>query len=147
MDVLAGTIKEALFVILVLLTRIGAFFSRTAVKLHSARFARVHELDSLSASVPSTQTSILLGTTHLNRILRVRPSAKRRELGNLLVVAPTRGGKGLLATAQLLTWRHSVVVNDIKGDLFLQTASFFTKAMSASRFLPSAQPSCSPKYF
>ena len=40
----------------------------------------------------------------------------------MLVVAPTRGGKGLLATAQLLTWPHSVVVNDIKGDLFEQTA-------------------------
>ena len=54
----------------------------------------------------------------------MRPTKTRRELGNLLVVAPTRGGKGLLATAQLLSWKHSVIVNDIKGELFAQTAGF-----------------------
>src|SRR5207249_3677633 len=54
----------------------------------------------------------------------VRKMVTRRELGNLLVVAPTRGGKGLLATSQLLSWQHSVVVNDIKGELFLQTAGY-----------------------
>jgi type IV secretion system protein VirD4 len=57
-------------------------------------------------------------------VLHVRPTKARRELGNLLVVAPTRGGKGLLATSQLLTWPHSVIVNDIKGDLFTQTAGY-----------------------
>lgn len=55
-------------------------------------------------------------------VLAVRPTSTRTELGNLLAVAPTRGGKGLLAVSQLLTWPHSVVVNDIKGDLFQQTA-------------------------
>jgi type IV secretion system protein VirD4 len=57
-------------------------------------------------------------------VLRVQPTETRRELGNLLVVAPTRGGKGLLATSQLLTWPHSVVVNDIKGELYSQTAGY-----------------------
>jgi type IV secretion system protein VirD4 len=42
----------------------------------------------------------------------------------MLVVAPTRGGKGLLAVSQLLSWKHSVIVNDIKGDLFTQTAGY-----------------------
>ena len=63
-----------------------------------------------------------------DRAASLRPAAvnkfTRSQLGNLLVVAPTRGGKGLLATAQLLTWRHSVVVNDIKGELFAQTAGY-----------------------
>jgi type IV secretion system protein VirD4 len=59
-------------------------------------------------------------------VLHVRPTKARRELGNLLVVAPTRGGKGLLATSQLLTWPHSVIVNDIKGDLFTQTAGYIS---------------------
>ena len=65
-----------------------------------------------------------MGVGELGRVLRVRPTRARRELGNLLVVAPTRGGKGLLATSQLLTWRASVVVNDIKGELFAQTAGY-----------------------
>ena len=60
----------------------------------------------------------------MNHVLRVRPTNARPELGNLLVVAPTRGGKGSLAVSQLLSWRHSAVVNDIKGDLFTQTAGY-----------------------
>ena len=54
----------------------------------------------------------------------VRQTETRRELGNLLIVAPTRGGKGLLAVSQLLSWQHSVIVNDIKGELFTQTAGY-----------------------
>jgi type IV secretory pathway TraG/TraD family ATPase VirD4 len=59
------------------------------------------------------ETSLFLGISQFSRLLRVRPTKTRRELGNVLICAPTRGGKGLLATSQLLTWRHSVVVNDI----------------------------------
>lgn len=54
----------------------------------------------------------------------VRPTVKRREIGNTLVVAPTRAGKGLLAISQLLSWQHSVIVNDIKGELFQATAGY-----------------------
>jgi type IV secretion system protein VirD4 len=32
-----------------------------------------------------------------------------------------------LAVSQLLTWEHSVIVNDIKGDLFTQTAGYRSK--------------------
>jgi type IV secretion system protein VirD4 len=42
----------------------------------------------------------------------------------MLICAPTRAGKGLLAVSQLLTWKGSVIVNDIKGDLFTQTAGY-----------------------
>lgn len=66
---------------------------------------------------------LLLGSRH-GHFVSIRPTKERRELGNLLVVAPTRGGKGLLATSQLLTWKHSVIVNDIKGELFTQTAGY-----------------------
>ena len=40
---------------------------------------------------------LLLGQTRFDHLLAVRATHQRRELGNLLVVAPTRGGKGLLA--------------------------------------------------
>jgi type IV secretion system protein VirD4 len=94
--------------------------------LHRARFARTHELwPLLSASF--APDSMLLGTRHFllsKRLVTVRKNKHRPELGNLLIVAPTRSGKGLLAVSQLLTWHHSVIVNDIKGDLFTQTAGF-----------------------
>src|SRR2546429_8005447 len=69
-------------------------------------------------------TSFFIGENRWNHFLLVRPTKTRRELGNMLIVAPTRGGKGLLATSQLFTWQHSVIVNDLKGDLFTQTAGY-----------------------
>jgi hypothetical protein len=102
------------------LSRISAFF-RHSHTLHHSRFATLPELTSLMTTALAG-TSLFLGESHFSQLLRVRPTTARRELGNLLVVAPTRGGKGLLATSQLLTWPHSVVVNDIKGELFTQTA-------------------------
>jgi type IV secretion system protein VirD4 len=54
----------------------------------------------------------------------VRPQKNRQELGNLLICAPPRSGKTLLAVSQLLTWQHSAIVNDIKGELYQQTAGY-----------------------
>ena len=71
-------------------------------KIHRARFASIDELARLMTERLDHEASFLLGISHIN-ILRVRPVKTRRELGNLLVVAPTRGGKGLLATSQVLS--------------------------------------------
>ena len=120
---LLAAIKQLAVSFLVVFNWVYALLSRRP-KLHAARFARVDELARLMASAPDKEASLILGVSHLNHVLRVKPVKTRRELGNLLVVAPTRGGKGLLATSQLLTWRHSVVVNDIKGELFAQTAGY-----------------------
>src|SRR5437588_9625043 len=94
--------------------------------LHRARFARVGEVWPLLSSSFATD-GVLLGTRRFllsKRLITVRRTKQRPELGNLLIVAPTRSGKGLLAVSQLLTWHHSVIVNDIKGELFTQTAGF-----------------------
>jgi type IV secretion system protein VirD4 len=94
--------------------------------LHRARFANTSEVWPLTTpSFPVA--SLLLGTRRFllsRRLVTVRKTKQRPELGNLLIVAPTRSGKGLLAVSQLLTWHQSVIVNDIKGDLFTQTAGF-----------------------
>ena len=94
--------------------------------LHRARFAHLDEVwPLLSSSFPLD--GVLLGTRRFllsKRLVTIRQTKQRPELGNLLIVAPTRSGKGLLAVSQLLTWHHSVIVNDIKGDLFTQTAGF-----------------------
>ena len=42
----------------------------------------------------------------------------------MLVCAPPRMGKSLLAISQLLTWPHSVIVNDVKGELYEATAGY-----------------------
>jgi type IV secretion system protein VirD4 len=120
---LAVTIQRFLSGVVLFFNWIIASFYRNR-QLHNARFARIDELASLLSTTLEAETSLLLGASHFTHVLRVRPTDARRELGNLLIVAPTRGGKGLLATSQLLTWQHSVVVNDIKGELFTQTAGY-----------------------
>jgi type IV secretion system protein VirD4 len=106
----------------VFLNRLIAAFSSSQT-LHTARFASLHELTGLITS-RFDGTSLLLGTGSFNQPLSVRQTSARRELGNLLAVARTRGGKGLLAVSQLLTWQHAVIVNDVKGELFTQTAGY-----------------------
>ena len=50
-------------------------------------------------------------------------SSSRREHGNFCVVGPPGSGKGLWIVTQLLNWRHSVVVVDLKGETYRQTAN------------------------
>ena len=91
--------------------------------LHTARFATKHELAAFQTSTLPT-TGLLLGTTQQHRIIAVQPTPTHKELGNLLVVGRTRSGKGLFAKSVLLSWPHSVIVNDIKGELYAATARF-----------------------
>jgi hypothetical protein len=87
-------------------------------QLYADRFARIHEVDPLVSPSWQQEAGLLIGVSAFNHVLSVRQTGKRRELGNVLVDALTRGGKGLLAISQLLTWPHSVVVLDIKGELY-----------------------------
>jgi type IV secretion system protein VirD4 len=95
----------------------------SAGELHHARFARPHELTSITSHTVHEE-ALLLGRTHLGGIYRVTGTPMRPELGNLLVCAPPRSGKSVLAITQLLTWPHSVVVVDIKGELYEETAGY-----------------------
>lgn len=92
-------------------------------RLHKARYARADELAELHSFTPEPH-ALLLGVNRLHHFFLVRSVPNRPELGNMLIVGPTRSGKGLLATSQLLSWGNSVIVNDIKGDLFTQTAGY-----------------------
>ena len=93
-------------------------------KLHNARFATKRELAAFQTPTLPT-TSLLLGTAQHHRPIAVHPTPRRKELGNTLVVGPTRSGKGLLAISQLLSWKHSAIVNDPKGsELFQATAGY-----------------------
>ena len=105
------------------LSRINTLLPKQA-QLYSDRFAQTHEIDPLISQNWQNEAGLLLGVSNFNHVLSVRATPKRRELGNVLVTALTRGGKGLLAISQLLTWPHSVVVVDIKGELYEATAGY-----------------------
>jgi type IV secretion system protein VirD4 len=93
-------------------------------QLFSDRFAHPHEVNPIVSLNWHKAPGLLLGVSAFSQVLSVRSTPKRRELGNVLVDALTRGGKGLLAISQLLTWPHSTVVLDIKGELYEATAAY-----------------------
>jgi len=98
-------------------------------RLHRARYSNPDEKTTLSTNHPHTE-SLLVGVNQLSywypkthkQFYCVQSKPSKPELGNMLVCAPTRSGKGLLAKSQLLAWKYSVVVNDPKGELFHATS-------------------------
>jgi type IV secretion system protein VirD4 len=63
------------------------------------------------------------------RVIANTVSAKRRELSHLLVVGPTRSGKGLMITQNLLVWEGNAIINDPKGENHRLTAAFRKEAL------------------
>jgi len=105
------------------LSRVNALLPKSP-QLYSDRFAHTHEIDPLVSERWHNETGLLVGVSAFNHVLSVRQTPKRRELGNILVDALTRGGKGLLAISQILTFTGSIVVLDIKGELYESTAGY-----------------------
>jgi type IV secretion system protein VirD4 len=93
-------------------------------QLFTDRLADPHEVHPLVSRSWQHETGLLLGVNPFHQVLSVRPKKHRRELGNVLVDALTRGGKGLLGISQLCTWPHSCLVLDIKGELYEATAGY-----------------------
>jgi type IV secretion system protein VirD4 len=119
-------------------SRIRAFFSKTT-HLHTARFAHLHELANSSIpreSITGKNTAILLALSDYDRLLSVKPTKTQRELGHVLLVGKHRSGKGLNIETNLLTWPHSVIINDIKGELYHRTAGYRASIGTVFRFDP-----------
>jgi type IV secretion system protein VirD4 len=116
------TVKRFFYPLALVLSWWNAHFAKSDT-LYKDRFASDHETADLSTDNLPTD-SLILGINHFSRILHVRGTENRQHLGNILIEAPTGGGKGLLAVSQLLTWKGSAVVFDLKGDLYEQTAGF-----------------------
>jgi type IV secretion system protein VirD4 len=59
------------------------------------------------------------------------------------VTAPSRSGKGVgIVVPTLLTWRHSVVINDIKGENWTLTAGYRRRFGYVFKFNPAFPDSC-----
>lgn len=61
---------------------------------------------------------------------------------HIAVIAPTRSGKGVgIVVPTLLTWPHSVVINDQKGELWATTASYRKTGLKQTiiKFDPAAE--------
>jgi type IV secretion system protein VirD4 len=124
----------------VIASRLNAFFA-TNDYLHTARFARLHELAKSTIpaeAITGRNTAILLARSDYDRLLCAKPTTTQRELGHTLLVGKHRSGKGLNIETNLLTWPFSTIVNDIKGELWHRTAGFRQQGLEgcALRFDP-----------
>lgn len=100
-------------------SRISAHFSQEKY-LHPERFSYPHEFAHLSFSEPHDY-GLLLGMNQFGRFLQVTPP-ERKNLGNVLHIVPSGGGKSTQFKAQLQHWKGSAIVNDVKGELSRDTA-------------------------
>jgi type IV secretion system protein VirD4 len=61
------------------------------------------------------------------RLLGIKPSRLRPELGHVLICGPTRSGKSQHLMCNLINWSGSAVVVDIKGELHRLTSGHRTR--------------------
>jgi type IV secretion system protein VirD4 len=66
--------------------------------------------------------SHILGNGYLNRHIKVYPSLNKREIGNVLDLGEGGLGKTNREKVEIANWEGSIIVNDIKGELYRQTA-------------------------
>ena len=108
--------------------------------LHTARWIYFHELAALLTDKLSGPQILIAKKSFfhglLTRVVAVKPTKTQRELGHMLLVGKHRSGKGLCIETNLLTWLHSVIVNDIKGELYHRTAGFRVLIGKVFRFDP-----------
>lgn len=99
------------------------FKDTVAERRYDGHFARPAELDTLT-NRPLEGDGVLIGYAYRN-LLAVRPgSAGKKELGHFMWFGPNRSGKGLSITSNLLQWRGSALVVDIKGEISEATAGY-----------------------
>jgi hypothetical protein len=66
--------------------------------------------------------SHILGNGYLDRLIKVYPSLHKREIGNVLDLGEGGLGKTNREKVEIANWEGSVIVNDVKGELYRQTA-------------------------
>jgi type IV secretory pathway TraG/TraD family ATPase VirD4 len=130
-------VNSVLFFIAITLSYLSAFLAQTAGKLHTARFARLHEFVRICIAKSDTcknMPTILIGLAPFNHVFAVRPTKQQKELANLVLLGKTRVGNGLNITTNLLTWSFPVIVNDIKREFWDQTAGWREKGLNGRSF-------------
>jgi type IV secretion system protein VirD4 len=101
-------------------SRLSSHFA-TEKSLGNERFALPHEVAHLSCENPHDY-GIILGVDQFGRTLQITPTKNRPNLGNVLKVAPSQGGKSTDFKKQLRHFKGSVIANDIKEELSRDTA-------------------------
>jgi type IV secretion system protein VirD4 len=105
-----------------------AFVSRKfkPAPLYTADWATLHHLTDMVLRVNDAfkapiRRALLLAVLN-RRLIGIKTSELRLELGHILICGPTRTGKSQQLICNLINWSGSVVVVDIKGELHRLTS-------------------------
>jgi len=92
---------------------------------YNASFATQRDVADMLERRPSGKSILLGEKPEWRAFVTSRPGAqKRKELEHVLIVAPTRGGKGLHLQTQAYAWNGSLVIVDIKGEMHRKTSKY-----------------------
>lgn len=100
-------------------------------RLHTSRFARIDEMETLLFPKP-IHDGLILGTVKqffvLRRYVCVRPTKAKREIGHSLIIAPSGKGKTTMNEGEITALADmSMIITDPKGELFADTAGYRAK--------------------
>jgi type IV secretory pathway TraG/TraD family ATPase VirD4 len=133
-------LNSFLYTLAVFFDKLSTHFSKEK-NIFTARYARLHEIAEITLHklhISKKVTGILLAIGHYEQVLCVRPTREQKELGNMLVIAKTRSGKGLHIGTNLLRWPFPTITNDIKDEFWPLTAAWREKELDgkAHKFDP-----------
>jgi type IV secretory pathway TraG/TraD family ATPase VirD4 len=101
-------------------SRISAHFSQEKY-LHNERFSYPHERIAFSTDTPADY-GLLLGIDEFGRCLQITTNKNRKQLGNVLRIIATQGGKSTAFKHEAKYWKGSFIGNDIKGEIDADTS-------------------------
>src|SRR5687767_12943829 len=98
-------------------------FFDTSQKLYPDRLAYKHELNSLEITAFDGK-HLHIGEGDYGQVYAIKPTKKRRELGNIIKLGTTRCGKSSAELCQIVDWEGSAIIFDIKREIYPQVAGY-----------------------
>ena len=98
-------------------------FFDSSKKLYPGRMAYKHELHTLA--IPQFDGNhLLIGEGDYGQVYAIKPTTKRRELGNMIKLGTTRCGKSSAELCQIVDWDGSAIIFDIKREIYPKVAGY-----------------------
>ena len=98
-------------------------FFDSSQKLYPARLAYKHELHTLEIT-QFDGNHLLIGEGEYDQVYGIKPTKKRRELGNMIKLGTTRCGKSSAELCQIVEWDGSAIIFDIKREIYPKVAGY-----------------------
>jgi hypothetical protein len=125
------TVNSFFYKLAVFFDKLSARFSKEK-DIFKGRYARLWELADISFDkihITKKMKVILLAFRKYNQVLHTHPTKDQKELGNTIVIAKTRSGKGLHIVTNHLSWPFPMITNDVKDEFWPLTAGWRTKGL------------------